>query len=577
MDLYLRQTMSIRTLARWTRLLALAGVVGASGCKSLDVNNPNAPDAESAFSDPDAIAGLVTGGFRNWANTHESYSGALLLSTMADAHSASWNNFNIRFYSSYGVECPERCGWVNNNLSPFRVEIEAYWYGYYSVMSSAIDVLTAIRLNDIVIGDEDRTYLNEVGANMLQAMAMAEIAQNYDQGYAFDENVERDANGVPQVSLVPRTEVRDSAISEFDQTIALINAGGGFTTPSEWTGAVNGSSYSSAQLVRIIRTMQARLLAYFPRTAAENGTANWAQVATFASAGISAGTPFEFSYYQDGPCNTGDVVCSGVKNWGNDISTTRVDTRLASLIAPESQEHPWPAAGNPQPSSVDARVGNGTWGPEDDFLGVGTLAEDAGAGTDYAWAELAIFLPARGQFHQSNLGHVRYSFTAYPGYGLPGEDGTGVFPMYIPAVNDLLWAEGLIRSGGDLAMAATLINNTRVDRGGLSAAAAGDGVATLLEYLQYEQDIELLGIGATPFYNRRRIDGLHPMTPRHMPVPAKELTLVGMPLYSFGGPANPEGLAPPTGSVASAAQHVRAKAKELMALQRASVKGRRRQ
>jgi hypothetical protein len=576
MDPYQRNTMSMRRLARWTRLLAAAGLVGAAGCKSLDVSNPNAPDAESAFSDPDAIAGLVTGGFRNWANTHESYGGALLLSTMADAHSASWNNFNIRFYSSYGVECPERCGWVNNNLSPFRIEIEAFWYGYYSVMSSAIDVLTAIRTNQIVIGNPARTRLNEIGANMLLGMSLAEIALNYDQGYAFDENVERDANGVPQVDLVPRTEVRDSAIAEFEQTIALITGGAAFTTPTEWTGAVNGPTYSSTQLVRIIRTMQAKLLAHFPRTAAENATVDWAQVATFASQGISAGTPFEFSYYQDGPCNPGDVVCSGVKNWGNDISTVRVDTRLASLIAPESQQHPWPAAGNPQPNSADNRVGNGTWGPEDDFLGVGTLAEDAGAGTDYAWAELAIFLPARGQFHQSNLGHIRYSFTAYPGYGLPDEDGTGVFPLYIAALNDLLWAEGLIRSGGSLATAATLINNTRVDRGGLAPAAAGDGVSGLLDKLQYEQEIELLGIGATPFYNRRRIDGLHAMTPRHQPVPAKELTLVGMPLYTFGGPANPEGLAPPSGSVLTA-QHVRDKAKEVMALQRASAKGHRRQ
>jgi hypothetical protein len=578
MDPYQRNTMSMRRLARWTRLLAVAGVVGAAGCKSLDVTNPNAPDAETAFSDPDAIAGLVTGGFRAWANTHESYSGSLLLSTMADAHSASWNNFNIRYYSSYGVECPERCGWVNNNLSPFRVEIEAFWYGYYSVMSSALDVLTAIRINEVEIGDADRTHLNDVGANLLQAMAMAEIAMNYDQGYAFDENVERDANGVPQVGLVPRTEVRDSALSEFEQTVTLIEGGDPFTTPSEWTGAVNGPTYSSAQLVRIIRTMQARLIAYFPRTAAENTTADWGSVATFAAGGLTSATPFEFAYYQDGPCLTGTVVCSGVKNWGNDITTTRVDTRLAALIAPESQQHPWPeaAGGNPQPSSADNRVGNGTWGPEDDFLGVGTLEEDAGAGTDFAWAEAAIFLAARGQFHQSNLGHIRYSYTAYPGYGLPSEDGTGEFPVYSPAMNDLLWAEGLIRSGGSLATAATLINNTRVDRGGLPAASAADGVTGLLEKLQYEQEIELLGIGASPFYNRRRIDGLHPMTPRHQPVPAKELTLIGMPLYSFGGPGNPEGLAPPSASL-SASQHVRDKAKEIMALQRASARGHRRQ
>jgi hypothetical protein len=59
-------------------------------------------------------------------------------------------------------------------------------------------------------------------------------------------------------------------------------------------------------------------------------------------------------------------------------------------------------------------------------------------------------------------------------------------------------------------------------------------------------------------------------------VPAKELTLIGMPLYTFGGPGNPEGLAPPTAS-ASLAQHVRDKARELRALERAAAKGHRRQ
>jgi hypothetical protein len=44
----------------------------------------------------------------------------------------------------------------------------------------------------------------------------------------------------------------------------------------------------------------------------------------------------------------------------------------------------------------------------------------------------------------------------------------------------------------------------------------------LLAALQYEQDIELLGIGGTIYYNHRRIDKLAAMTSA-MPIPAKEL------------------------------------------------------
>jgi hypothetical protein len=282
----------------------------------------------------------------------------------------------------------------------------------------------------------------------------------------------------------------------------------------------------------------------YPRNSAENAQVNWNQVATYGSQGVTS----TFAFFQDG--YAGDWY-SGVGDWGNDIGTMRVDTRVARLITDgpqgEAKRHkdPWPnPGGNPQPDAFDQRVGNGTWGPEDDFNGVGTIAEDAGAGTDFTYAALAIFVPARGQHHQSNLGYIRYSYLAYPGYGLPGEDGTGLVPVYNKAANDLLWAEGLIRGGGSLTQAAALINNPRVTRGGLPPVSDATGQAGLLTALQYEQDIELIGMGAWNFYNRRRVDGLKPMTPRHMPIPAKELAVLQKELYSFGGPDNPAGLAP---------------------------------
>ncbi|HEU5219023.1 MAG TPA: hypothetical protein VFU23_10200, partial [Gemmatimonadales bacterium] len=304
--------------------------------------------------------------------------------------------------------------------------------------------------------------------------------------------------------------------------------------------------YSSAQLVKLVKTMQAELLAYYPRNAAENGTVNWGQVVTYASGGLSSGTPQDFTFYQDGI-----NMIDGVKTWGNAIPLMRVDTRLAHNITDGPNpalihKDPWPdPAGNPQPNAFDKRVGDGSWGPSEDFIGNGTVAETPNAGSDFAYAGVAIFRAARGQYHQSNLGQIRYSYLTYPGYGLPTEDGTGQAPVYTATMNDLLWAEGLIRSGGNAAQAAALINKTRVTRGGLSTLTGGEGTAALLAALQYEQDIELLGIGASPFYNRRRIDGLLAMTPRQMPIPAKELAILKKEFYSFGGPGNPAGLAPP--------------------------------
>ena len=169
-----------------------------------------------------------------------------------------------------------------------------------------------------------------------------------------------------------------------------------------------------------------------------------------------------------------------------------------------------------------------------------TAAATANAGTDYACSGVVVFPAARGQYHQSNLQHIRYQHLAYRGENLPGFDGTGQDPFYTRGMNDLLWAEGLIRGGGSRAQAATLINNTRVTRGGLVPLTGTEGDPALLAALQYEQEIEFMGQGGTTFFNRRRIDGLQTGTPRHMPVPAKELDVLVREVYTFGGPGKPD-------------------------------------
>jgi hypothetical protein len=341
------------------------------------------------------------------------------------------------------------------------------------------------------------------------------------------------------VPLLTREELRDAAIQKLEAAHALAVANE-FETPDTWTGIVNGPTYDNTQIAMLIRTLQAEILAHFPRTDAENATVDWTAVKTYASQGISG---FEFGFFQDL-----DVWYDGVKNWGNDVTTMRVDTRLAMrFTAGPSNVHedPWPSPdGNPQPNATDDRVGNGTWGPADDFNGAGSLEQTAGAGTDFAFTGSNPYPAARGLYHYSNLGQVRYSYLAYPGYGLPTENGTGFSPVYTKASNDLLLAEAELMTGG-AAAAAALINNTRVVRGGLPALTGGEAAQVLLEALWYEQDIELLGFGPDIFYNKRRrpaepqgsiVFGLAPDTPREMPIPAKELALLQQELYTFGGP-----------------------------------------
>jgi hypothetical protein len=543
-------------MRRLSSLAAAAVAALATGGCDLDVENPNAPDAPRAFVDPAGLEQLMSGAIRTWVGARGDYF-MLPLTAMADNYTASWNNAAIRFYSSVASDCPSRCGWANSATAPEAAggpTVESAWYGYHTVLSSATDVMRGI-LNGVCFDadcslDNTLTSRNTVIAKMLQGMALAGIALLYDQGFAVDE--ETDLSNPRAIPFNTRQEIRDFALQKLEEAWAEAGTKT-WSTPPQWMGAEQGKSYTSTQIRQVIRTMQAELVALWPRNAAENAAADWADVASYASQGISSGTPFEWEFYIDVTARECGLDC--VKTWGNSIGTMRVDTRVAAMLT-DNHEHPWPDPdGNPCPTvSADRRVGDGSWGPEDDFSGYATLAATANAGSDFACSGVVVFPPARGQYHQSNLQHVRYQHLGYGrfGEGLPGSDGTGQDPLYTRQMNDLLWAEGLIRSGGSKVLAAEKINNSRVGRGGAGCTAPGTGGcgllpltgaetdADMLAALQYEQEIEFMGQGPTPFFNRRRIDGLIAGTPRHMPVPAKELDVLVREVYTFGGPSAPD-------------------------------------
>ena len=520
----------MKHLLRLPGIWAVAALVGISACGNLDVANPNEPDARRALSDPLGVQAIAGGTFRTWFNTHQGMDAAGPLTTMADSYTASWNNYYMRLYSSSLISsdgpgcigCAARTHWRNDPAEVERTAVEHNWYGYYSALSSANDVVTAIRKNNVVITNAANTKMIEAVGVLMQGMTMGELSLNYDSAFVVDET-----SDPANLTFSYRLAVRDAAVAKLEAAAALA-AANAFTTPASWT---NGTAYDNTQIARLARTYAARLLAYYARNGSENGQTNWAKVATLASAGISTGSAFDFQFTGDG----GNLFWDDLKGWSNDLTTERVHTRVAHMLDPVTQKDPWPNPnGNPQPNSLDKRLGDGSYGTAADAAAWFTTPKTAKAGTDFAWSSKNIFRPARGMYHQSNITHIRYDYASFSDPAGTG-GGFGIDPVITATENDLLWAEGLIRSGGSLLTAANLINNTRVGRGGLPLATPADLTAGLLTKLQYEQDIELMGLGDAVFFNRRRIDGLEPLTPRQMPVPAKELQVLRKALYTYGG------------------------------------------
>src|SRR5438477_251716 len=387
-------------------------------------------------------------------------------------------------------------------------------------------------------------------AALAQALSLSGIALNYDQGFVVTDSTPLDANGSPIVSYQPSNEVRDTAVAKFDQVIALANANE-FVVPGDFFGSP-GVDYDNVKIAQIANTMAARTLAYFPRNSTENTAVAWARVAGYASNGISSGAAFNLTFHQDA-CNT---WCDFLKVWSNDITTVRVHTRVAHLLDPATQPDPWNIAFNSNPNSPDKRLGDGTYRGGQKYADLISANRDTTGkgGTDYVWSYDKEFgNKTRGAWHQSAVGQVRYDSLTTCGDNPQGAStGAGDAPMVLAAENDLIWAEALIRGPANLALAATLINHTRVGRGGLPAATAGD--PNLLQELQYEQDVELIGSNIAPFYNQRRIDNLEPLTPHEMPVPAQELGVLKLcsgTCYTWGGSSPPNSSAAAPGSSAA--------------------------
>ncbi len=163
------------------------------------------------------------------------------------------------------------------------------------------------------------------------------------------------------------------------------------------------------------------------------------------------------------------------------------------------------------------------------------LGDPQGHGTDFEFKGPSQFPVDRGTYHYSFYGNQRYG-----AFHL----GPGPITHMTVAEMQLIRAEGSLEMG-DAASAAAIINATRVTRGRLPAAAAGD--ADLMDKLIYEKRIEeFILCSGCAFFDRRGFGPLAPTgpdfhqgpvegTPLHFPIPGVALERLGLPNYTFGG------------------------------------------
>ncbi len=511
----------LRQLLILMLLLPALGVY-LSGCADLSVENLNEPDTERVLATPDDVKNLLGGGFLTWWGNQYWSSYGMAMLTMADQETSSWGNFGMKDLSS-----EPRGAFNNNSTYRYNYVNRRPWERLYSALSTANDVLKRLD-QGLIINTPEETQMVRTAAKLLQGLSLSQLGLYYDRAFIVDENTDVATLEFPQNKNY--MDVVAAAIKSLDEAIALA---GNMTIPFP-DNYINGYDDLDGEKVKqFASTVAARTLMLAPRWPEETAQVDWNRVLQYARNGLKG-----WDFAPEGDAN---VWWDGIKIYAERPGWAQADLELVGadpnllpalktwLSTPLQDRTPAPfEAILDEVDPADARI------PDKDGV------------TDWMIYEpYAPFRPNRGTYH--------FSRWRYYKYGYHNETFTGPMPWATEQENDLMIAEALIRTGGDRAEAAALINKTRVGNGNLPPVTPDMSDQELLEALMYERRIEIgwtaAGIG---FADRRRFEypgpahydndpakpGIFqhkPGTLRHFPIPGRELEVLQQEIYTYGG------------------------------------------
>jgi hypothetical protein len=481
--------MKTRTYKFLLLTLMVMGLMTYS-CADLNVENLTEPDSAKALKNPEDLKGVAGGAFKVVHTAAQEYDGpALSMGGMADQTSCSWGNAAMR---DLGKE--PRLGFNNKLTYAYFPIVRVPWGAFYSSISSVNDVLKAIEGGMVFGPNGSETKMVEAWCYFVSGAAHSYVSLIYDKGNLI--NFDSD---VATLELLPWQDIADGAVALLDKAIAICDANE-FTLPASW---VAGQTMNSAGLSKLANSYAARTIVYSSRNKAHNIAQDWTKVLGYANKGITTdfkpeigdGYNWQDLYFAQG-CYSGWV---------------RIDCRIINIM-----NHSYPSrwadgntAGYGEPTSADARLLS-----------------------DFQYLSAQSFPPDRGYYWFSS-----YRFKRYDNVISSVWYGNKPKPSFLAWENEMLKAEALVRTGNIPGAVAILNSATgaRKVRGLLpdvTATAADD----VLRIIWDEKDVELIftgmGIG---YFDMRRTDRLQTGTILHFPVPATELEIANIPVYTIDG------------------------------------------
>lgn len=507
--------------------VSLMAVLLFSSCADLVVENKNDPSQSQVITSADDVTGLVQGAWEVWALYSQAYQSAPL-HVQADWYTATvgnwWVNDAGHEVGPIDGQRERLASYPNTPTTSYPEVVNFHWTYYYRALFNVNTAIGIIDAGNVVFPSEAAKLQLKATAQLLQGIIYGTVGLIFDRGYTLDENTD-----LSSLQLENYQDVIAAAVAKLEDaktTADAANAAGSAgvsETIIPLLGSLDSNPAAGAidwtEFKQIANTYAASFLAQYPRTSAD--AVDWEAVYTYASAGID----FDFAPHSDDNNWIPYLIYYMNNDW------FRVDMKIVNKLDPNQPKY-WP--------TTDGQNGVGPDAPH-------VVSADARFGTDYVEAYDAAtdsypwgpFNPARGYYKRSHVVYDRYS------HFLTGV-WTDPLPLMMRAQNNLLIAEAeLNRTGGNIANAVAMINDTRVGRGNLPPLTVADPIADIREALEYEWDIEVAISGVStlsPWYNKRRWGQLLKGSMLHLPVPAGELGIIQEDYYTFGGGG--EGSAP---------------------------------
>jgi hypothetical protein len=449
------------------------------GCRDnpLDVLNKQQPDVQKAYGTPANVESIVSKLFQQMWNAQHNASDNIQTQsiTMSFESHSQLGNFGM------GTRAAIPRSLIDNSIGNavatgnFR-DFDALSRNARSATNSiaAIDRFKALPL-PLSIGSPARDARAKAWAFFNLGYAMGQLALFYDSAAIITPKTPtapEDPASTPPFS--PAADVLAYALQAFDSALAISNSAdatngtNGWPIPQDWVSDPGAAGVTIARFRQIVRSYKAKFRAGVARTPTARAAVDWAEVIADATNGITA----DF------------VVLASVSNgWGTGwVTQMRVSSGW-------SQMTPMILGMGDTTGAYDnwLAVPIGSRSPKA-FSVAGQAEEDKGimrtpdkrfpSGETRA-AQIAVTGNTKGGPAAGSILYFRnrpvgedtpaepwgtWYYDNWRNWAIGAAGGNGPYPLFTIVENDMLAAEGYLRTG-QVALAATLIDKSRVRAG----------------------------------------------------------------------------------------------------------------